>query len=392
MLDALVLMAIFIYGFNFTNKFKELDKSDRKLLTKLFFYHMVFGVAYYFYIGGNGGDAELYWGFPKKFLFSDIFLYYRGGGASKFVVSLNYFPAHILDLSFFTGFMIYAFIGYIGWVYFYRILKENVPNFTSLTNYKILGFPVFPWALFLPNLHFWSVGIGKDSLLFTCCALFIFAIKDIPKRLIPILICVGFSVMIRPHILLFLVGAVGGATILDSKVKVHKKFLLFIVFTSAFAVMLPFVMAFVNLDSLDVASIDSFSSSRAASLATEKFGSAVDTSNYPILLKVLTFLYRPFFFDSSGLLGIMSSVENLYLVLFSFKILSSRPFRAFKKGNIIIKTVVIFFVVGSTAFSMILGNLGIMLRQKTPFIVALIIFGFWVFTLRRDFKPLKTSR
>ncbi|MEO9012773.1 MAG: hypothetical protein ABI266_06120 [Ginsengibacter sp.] len=379
-------MIIFIFGYNLKDRFKEFDAKDKTLLGRMFFYHMAFGVAYYFYIGGQGGDAEMYWGFPKKFIFSDIWLYYRGSGASRFVATLNYFPAHILDLSFFSGFMLYAFMGYIGWIYFYRVLKENVPDFTYLSRYKIFGFSIFPWILFLPNLHFWSAGIGKDALLFMCCGLFLYAAKNITKRLIPIFITVALAAFIRPHILLFLISAVGGATLIDKKVKTPRKVLLFVIFGAALIIMIPYVMDFVKLDSLDVDSVDAFASNRAASLSTERSASSVDTSNYPIILKVLTFLYRPLFFDASGFLGLMASFENIFLVFFSYKILRNKPYAAFKKGNLVIKSVFFFFIIGSTAFSMILGNLGIMLRQKTPFIVALIIFGFWVLTESRDFK------
>ena len=385
MLDVLFCLIIFILGFNLKNRFKEFDSIDKKVLTQLFFYHMAFGVAYYFYIGGQGGDAEMYWGFPKKFLFTDIWLYYRGSGASRFVATLNYFPAHILDLSFFSGFMLYAFLGYIGWIYFYRVMKENIPNFTQVSRYKILGFSVFPWILFLPNLHFWSAGIGKDSLLFMCSALFLYAAKNITKRLIPIIISVSLAAFIRPHILLFLISAVGGATLIDKKVKTSQKIFLFIIFGAALIFMIPYVMNFVNLDSLDVDSVDAFASQRAASLSTDRSASSVDTSNYPIILKILTFLYRPLFFDASGFLGLMASFENVFLLLFSWKIIQNKPYSAFKKGNLVIKSVFFFFIIGSTAFSMILGNLGIMLRQKTPFILVLIIFGFWALTQRRDF-------
>lgn len=385
MVDVLVWIILFFAGFNYKNRFKEFDAYDKSLLTKLFFYHILFGIAYYFYVGSNGGDAEMYWSYPQKFSLQDIWLYVRGSDATKYVATLNYIPAHILRLSFFTGNMIYAFVGYVGWIYFYRIMKENIPNFRDISQYKILGFTIFPWIFFLPNLHFWSVAIGKDALLFTCSAVFLYSIKDIPKRFVGLAITAIIAALIRPHILFFLIAAAGGATLLNRQVQTHKKVLLLVVFAIGFYLMIDRVMAFANLDSIDLGTIENFTTDRASRLSRDRYTSSVDTSNYPILLKIFTFLFRPLFFDASGFLGIVASMENLFLLIFSFKVATSQPYKAFKKANLVIKSCAIFFVVGSTAFSMILGNLGIMLRQKTPFILVLIVIGFWALTQRRDF-------
>lgn len=386
MLDIIVCIFLLVIGFNYKNRFKEFSDSDRKFVTNLFFYHILFGIAYYFYVGSNAADANIYWGYPKKYVLKDIFIFVRNGDATKNVMVLNYIPARLMDLSFFTGSMLYAFVGYIGWVFFYRIVKENVPDLYTLSTVKVLGFRVFPWIFFLPNLHFWSSGIGKDSLLFLAVAFFFYSFKDIKKRWGYMLFAVLISLFFRPHILVFLMASAGAGAFLDSSMKAYQRILIMTVFSIGFLLMYDFFLNFLNLESLDAASIESFASDRQASLSTDRTGSAVDVSNYPLILKVFTFLYRPLFFDMSGILAIFASLENLFLLIFTIKIFRSQPIKVFKKSKVILKSMVMFLIIGSIGFSMILGNLGIMLRQKTPFIMMLIIFGFWALSLKQAKK------
>ena len=40
------------------------------------------------------------------------------------------------------------------------------------TNATFKGYYLFPLLFYMPNLHFWSCGVGKDTLLFFCIGLF----------------------------------------------------------------------------------------------------------------------------------------------------------------------------------------------------------------------------
>jgi hypothetical protein len=89
---------------------------------------------------------------------------------------------------------------------------------------------------------------------------------------------------------------------------------------------------------------------------------------------VLTFLYRPFFFDINGIPALIASFENLLLLLLSVKVLRNSPFKSFRKSPFIIQGLIYFLIIGTLAFSQSLGNLGIMLRMRNMFLPGLIIF------------------
>ncbi len=394
-LDFLVCLIVLFFGFEFKKKFKCFNSYDKGLLDKLFAFHIIAGIAFYFYVINYGGDATNYWfiTYYDTSNLDDVLLLIEKGSATGYMLLLNYIPAQTLNLSFFTGSIIYTVLGYMGFVYFYVILKENIFNLYWLQKVKIVnisGFPtLFPMLFFLPNLHFWSSGIGKDTLLFFCIALFAYSIKNIRKRLWGIGVAVSLSVFVRPHITLFLLISFGIGFALDSRLRLYQRILILIIITISCVAMYDYVLQFVKLESLNSEVVKEYYSTSAANLSQSRTGSSVDISGYPFFLKVFTFLYRPLFIDSTGILGVFASIENLILLLFTIKCLLNKPIKGFKNSNYLLKGLLLFFVLGSIAFSLMLGNFGIMLRQKTPFIIIFLIIGFWVLTNNMLEKNIK---
>jgi hypothetical protein len=271
-------------------------------------------------------------------------------------------------------------------VYFYAILRLKIPLLYNLRKNKIFGLPIFPYLLFLPNLHFWSSGIGKDSLVFFCIALFFYSSLKASKHVFGIIISIGLSFVIRPHVTLFMLMALGLGIAFDGRLKSYQKIFINLIFSAIFVGAINYVMNFLQLESLDTEAVEEFSNNRVSNLSNDRTSSSIDTSSYPYPLKIFTFLFRPLFFDASGLLGLVASVENLFLLFFFIKILRSRFLKGFKNSSYLIKASGFLFLMGALSFSLILGNLGIMLRQKTPFIMMLIIFGYSIIVMNMQKK------
>ncbi len=374
-LNTAICIILLLVGFNLKNLFKTLTPSDKKLLNKLFFYHLGISILFHFYVVYAGGDAIHYWQAPKEMNLIEIIDLCKRFNASGYVFLLNYFPSNILNLSFFTGNMMYALLGYWGFIYFYLLTKSLVSNLSLLHSISFLKIPVFTWMWFLPNLHFWSSGIGKDTILFFCIALFIYSLLNLKKRILGIAISILLSFFIRPHITMFLMVSFAAGYILDGKLKAYQKIFILLFFIVGIFFTYQFVLDFVQLESLETKSIEEFASTKASKLNKVGSGSGIDISGYPFPLKVFTFLYRPLFFDINGIMAVFASVENFILLLFTFLVFKSNPFITFKSGDFIIKGMIIFFLLGTISFSLILGNLGIMLRQKNMFIPVFLIIG-----------------
>lgn len=378
-----------VFGYKFIYRFKIFNTYDIKLLKKLFFYHLIIGIGYYLFIVKAGGDATNYWfaTYGYRFYdFSDVLDEINSGSATGYVLLLNYIPAKLLGLKFFTGSILYIVIGYFGFVYFYALLKSQIPNLYMLRKTKVLGLSIFPYMLFLPNLHFWSSGVGKDTLLFFCIALFFYSSLKTSKRFFGLIISIGLSFVIRPHMTLFMLMALGSGLVFDGRLKSYQKVFITLIFAGVFVGAINYVMNFVQLESLDTETVEEFSNNRVSNLSDERTSSSVDTSSYPYPLKVFTFLFRPFFFDANGVLGLVASIENFILFLFFIKIIRNKFLKGFKASTYVVKASGFLFIMGALSFSLILGNLGIMLRQKTPFIMMLIIFGFSIILSNKQRK------
>lgn len=373
LVEIFIILIIIFLGFNIKFFFeKYINSRDKYILNSLWIYHLIFGVVFWYYIFyGPGGDGVTYYRIANEESFSNILSgFFKAGPGTSGMHMFNSLPASLLSP--FGLSMVYCLIGYIGLVCFYVFFIRQIKYNTSLFNYKL-----FPLVFFLPNLHFWSAGISKDAILFFCIGLFMYGIQQPSKHLFKIAVAMVVSYIIRPHITIFLISSMGMGYVLDGNLKLYQKIFLGGLFLAAFVLLFDNIMAYLKIEDLNTDTIDQFSENRVADLSRAHTGSSVDISSYPYPLKVFTFLYRPLFFDINGVLAIVASFENLLLLVLSWKLFRINPIKIFKAGNYMVKSLFIFLIIGSLSFSLILGNMGIMLRQKNMFIPALLFICLW---------------
>lgn len=355
------------------------EQAYLPILNKLALFHFVLGIAYFFTTNNGGGDAWGYWMAGKNMNYVQFVRDVSGGEGTEFMRAFNYIPANLLGMSFLSNTMFYSMLGSFGITYFFLVAARSVPY-----NVIIKGYVLFPLIFFLPNLHFWSAGVGKDTTLFLCIGMFTYGLMK-PFQRIPLLIIpMILSMAIRPHITLFLMVGFGLAYVMGGKVSPFQRFLFSAIMIGIGIAILPSVMEFAKIEEASVEGFDKFATGKAAVLSRASTGSAVDISSYPFPLKVLTFWFRPFFFDVRNLNGLIASLENLAIVIVFVKAMRTSPIGAFKAAPFVIKGLVIFVVVGTLAFSQSLGNVGIMIRMRNMFLPGLIIYMMWVFSYQQQ--------
>lgn len=377
----MILDALYIPLFIFLAlQFPKLLLEDNEyalypILKKLAFFHFLLGIAFFFTTNNGGGDAWGYWLGPKRMSFEQFMLGIKGGEGTEFMRALNYVPSNIMGMSFLSNTMFYSLLGFMGITYFFLIAARTIPY-----NKVINGYVLFPLIFFAPNLHFWSSGVGKDTILFLCIAMFAYGLMK-PFQRIPLLVIAGLlSMAIRPHITLFLMVGFGLAYVLGGKVSPFQRFLFSAVMIGVGIAILPSVMEFAKIEEASAESFDKFANSKAALLSRGTTGSAIDISSYPFPLKVLTFWFRPALFDVRNINGLIAAVENLILLIVFVKAMRTSPIKAFKAAPFIVKGLVFFVIIGTLAFSQSLGNLGIMIRMRNMFLPGLIIYIMWIFS------------
>ena len=381
LLELILFFLVLISGLNTARYFAN-TKKDTKRLRWLWLYHLFFGQVYALLTFlDKGTDSVKYWKMAKTLSGEEAWNYLFMNRGTYAMYSLNYFPSAVLDLSYFSLTTIYSLWGFIGLCFFYRIAADVVPQ-----NSKIKSVYLFPTIFFLPTLHFWSGGVGKDTLLFTCIGAFIYAIMKINRRYMLIIISIGISYFVRPHVALYLLMAFAMTYLMNTKIQVYKRVLLSMVLIGICIIILPKLMEFAKVEDLSLDSYNKFAEQKAQLLSRENVGSRVDMSNYPLPLKVFTFLYRPLFFDATSVPSIFASAENVLLLILSFNVIRYQPIKVFRRSPFVIKGMFFFLIIGSTISSMSLGNLGIMIRMRNMFLPALLIYILWSYSYQTQKK------
>ena len=138
---------------------------------------------------------------------------------------------------------------------------------------------------------------------------------------------------VRPHVFLFMaVGILVGIFTGKQKIPLYQKAIVFTGSAVTLVLLYDTIMAFVGLDTENLFdSFSEFADTRAFELA--KANSGIDTSNYPLILKLLTFWFRPLFFDAPSFIGIVVSFENMLYVFLTLKLIDRKFFCVHKSQN-----------------------------------------------------------
>ncbi len=378
-MEVIVILLLLLFGYLFLNQFKnKISENNFTNLGYLFVYHLIFGLYFYFFIKG---DASGYWRGSKNLTYEEFVHYFKNDQGTYFVLALNYFPAKVLDLSYFAGTIIYSLIGFIGLTYFYLIAIALIPK-----NSKVNGYYLFPFLFFLPNLHFWSCAVGKDVILFFCIALFCYGLLNPIKRIHFIIIGLVLSYLIRPHITLFMLLGFGFANFSGKRLSLFQRVIFISSFIGIAFLIFPLVLKFSKIEEASLDAFQEFSTNKVSLLSRSHTGSSINISNSPFIVKIFSFLFRPFLLDINSFPSLLAAIENSILLFLTIKYFSKKPFESFRNSPFLLQGMVYFLLLGTFAFSQSLGNLGVMIRMRNMFLPGLIIFFLWHFSYLQNEK------
>ncbi len=355
-------------------------------------YHILIGFYYGWF--AKGTDTSFYWNLGDQFrkieyeTWWDIY-----GTHNNFVFFLNYPFSKILGLDFWTGTFLYANLS--AWAFILIFLVGQ--DFLKTTNSKLIGIQVWPFILLLPSLHFWSSGIGKDSLIFLFLSMFFYGIRDLRKYLVLVALSTLLLYHVRPHIAFIVLLSSSMMLILDSKLSFSYKLIFFTLSLLGFIFIYDEVLRFLKIEELDAESIESVFNTSSGNLSYGK--SFVDMSSYPYPLKVFTFLYRPLFFDAHNFSSLLNSVENLICLLLTISIFFKvNPIKGYRDSPNALKIMILTFFMVSIVFAGALSNFGIIVRMKNMTFIYFLFFlvytydNFWYQKYLSFIKKLSLAR
>ncbi|MEX2591325.1 MAG: hypothetical protein WD426_01035 [Anditalea sp.] len=384
LLIAVLLVALVNTNQSIARKF-GVPEEYKNHLNYLLFYHFFFSLFYTYYILNFGGDSWGYWEFTmEQVVVKDPTWMKYFGVSTTFILWVNYIPSKIFGLAYITGNILYGFLGFIGIRYLFVMTCKHFP-----TNYKFLNIAVFPTIFYLPNMHFWSSGVGKDALCFWGIAWFVFAIQNYKERWWQGAIALFFVYYARPHMGLAMLGGATMAIILDSEIKRQYKFALFFLTMGGAIYFSDQTLMFLGMEDFSFESIELLAESQIEFLNRGRVGSAVDLASYSLPMRVFTYLYRPLFFDAHNFVAFVSSFENLFYLFFTFFLLRNFSLEAFRDAPVFLKASIFMFIPVTFAFASSLSNMGITMRMKNMTIIYLILFIFYLMVYKKKIRFIR---
>lgn len=341
------------------------DNSRVALFLLITVVHVVSAYIYYRFVLTNDADTKLY--------YYDVYGFYQNGFGlgTMFVVYVTQSAREMFGGSYLDYFFLYQALGVWGIALVFRTMEEVS---TALgTNLP----PTMMALMFLPGMYFWTAAIGKDAPLFLACALAVWSCFRLSNRWVWFGLAVAIMLAIRVHVALLTVIALALALIAGRGVPNILRIILVVTALAAGGFLFSTLQSELNVDLSSIGSIANYVDQQTAA-ATRGVDNTLANSSYPV--KLVSLLYRPFFFDAGGAFGIVASFQNVIMLVITF--LLFRNFRLWAelfRGSFAVRFATIHFVTMYLMLAFMYYNVGLGLRQRemaTPalFVVFATIF------------------
>lgn len=326
-----------------------------------YLWHTAFCLFYFLYSLTNVADAQNYFRTSLIYDFGPEF------GTRGIYFLTSWFSVGF-SLSYGGTFLVYNIIGFIGMLAFASALQEVTRGASAFARRTSL------LLVLLPGLSFWSAAIGKDALTFMGAGLATWGALNLSRRYPALVVATLAFLLARPHMAGILLASVALALLFASRVGLIKKALLLLVALPSAAVAVTFGAQFAGLGEATSAEdiVAYFEQRQGYNL---EGGSSVDIAGMSVPMRLLTYLYRPFFFDAGGMMGLIVSFENVVLVLVTLSalglwLLGRKSQLGFPLIFFVVFSAAAFFVLSNTT-----ANLGIAIRQKWMFLPMLLLLS-----------------
>lgn len=278
---------------------------QKQEITFLFFYHCIFiCFAYLIRIINGKSDALLYWAITFDIDKYSWLSFVKFG--TPFIIFINY-PFLKLGFPFWFGFILYGLVGFLGVLMYIKWI-----HIVLGTKWFIQGFNMIPVLYFLPNLHFWTSGLGKEPLVFfgLSSVFYAFATKNFSS--FSFVVGALLLVIIRPHVALMLLLSWVLVFSFNKKISFQKRLFFTTICSLLLVVLLYIVFQMTHIRYWDWQRINYFNE---YSILSFRFsGSYVPMLDYNWFYKMFSFYFRPLFYDANSLITVLASLENIFIL------------------------------------------------------------------------------
>ena len=332
------------------------------VLAALLVAHVAASLYYYQYSLHAVADAWSYYFDPWNMAGMNL------GLSTVLLFQVVHFLKINLGASYLDCFLLFQTIGFAGIMLLVRTFDEIEANVGAPQSRGYFG------LLFLPSVNFWTAAIGKDAPLFFAVSLCVWAMLSLRRRIVWFCLALLIMVLFRAHVALMAAAALAGSAFLGSTASMGRRIGLLAVAVTGFGLALGPVQSTLNVDVTSAGSVSQFLDN---STAFANVGGTTSIGQAPLPLRAVSLLFRPFFFDASGVLGMIASVENVGVVfMFLFALLHWRDLMMLARRVPFVRFCLLFAVVLLFLLTLVYYNVGLGLRQRVmsyPMIFSLIV-------------------
>ena len=364
----------------------KLPTFYRRTTWILFGYHLLFSAIFHHYILRHGGDSVRYWNLSADASQGAVTWMEHWGLSTFFVQWFNYLPSRVVGLSYGSGNVLYACISFLGFskliLLGYQAWGERNGHWMSRT-----------WVLllFLPNIHFWTAGVGKEALLWVGLVYAVAFFQDF-RRYSSGSLAVLLSFAVRPlngAILLILLG-IRLFTTKSSKLRgkwIWVGLLVLLIAGAGYRLLYQ-----THMPSLTLSALEEFSKGQFAFLEGFRAGSEFPMHTYSWPRRVWTIAFLPLDSGNGSIWHIAAAVENgfslLLLVLAGVSWIGAGVKASIPRFLIYGMAVGIFLIL---AYGLTLNNLGIIMRMKSVYMLFFLLTAWYILNFPQKIPLLYAS-
>ena len=334
----------------------------------MFYYLWHTGFSYLYYVMSfhNNADSAYYY---LASLTPPDKLSIVGTG---FIVQITSFLSTDMGFSYGGTFLVFNIFGFIGLLGFAAALHQiHVATKYKSSNLSLL-LPL------LPGLNFWSSALGKDAISFCAVGLISWGCLNFSKRYQIVITSVLIMALVRPHIAILLIFSLVLTMLFLSKIRFIRNILLVSLFICFFMLFVRLTLEYVGLGNslLSIIDGDLLKYILARQDLNSGGNSSIDIGSMSVPTRLMTYVFRPLFWDAKGFQAISASVENLIILLMigtAFIIRLSG--RKSKLAPTTTYFILIFSLLSWILLANTTANLGIAVRQKWMFVPLLLLMA-----------------
>tara|TARA_R110002124_G_scaffold76753_1_gene205519 strand:+ start:19975 stop:21111 length:1137 start_codon:yes stop_codon:yes gene_type:complete len=330
------------------------------LSLRLYCFHSFFCLYYARFALYNTADAA---GYYRRSLSPDV----APGIGTRGVDFFTSIFTQFLGLSYLGAFLVFNIIGALGVLATLAAIRETTTEKTAKVRL------IATLICFAPGINFWTAAIGKDAISMLGTGLICWATLNIRKRWLWFPVGAACYLLVRPQVVPIIFIALSFSLLISGRMSIVKKVAIALVLAGPTLFAVQLALSVIGLgDSPQFDGVNDFIEYRQS--VNVHGGSSIDLTSMSLPMQMFYYAFMPLFIGAGGLLGLVASIENAFLMMIVVMSIPGLMRRSSSLPPQVKWFYLSFALVLWVIFAMTTANTGLALRQKWMLLPTLLLY------------------